>query len=58
VEEGTWVVVVFQIVSFFRSPLPTQGESSGSSSFQRPFRFIIKGTQKKKHLILLLLLLL
>jgi len=47
VEEGTWVVMVFQIVSFFHSPLPTQGKSSGSNSFQRPFRFINKGTQKK-----------
>jgi hypothetical protein len=58
VEEGTWVVVVLQIVGFFRSPLPTQGESSGSNNFQRPFCFINKGTQKKKHLILLLLFLL
>jgi hypothetical protein len=58
VEEGTWLVVVLQIVSFFRAPLPTQGDSSGSSSFQRPFPFINKGTKKKKHLILLLLLLL
>jgi len=58
VEEGTRVVVVLQIVSFLRAPLPTQGDSSGSSSFQRPFRFINKGTEKKKHLILLLLLLL
>jgi hypothetical protein len=58
VEEGTLVVVVLQIVSFFRSPLPTQGESSGSNSFQRPFHFINKGTQKKKHLNLLLLCLL
>jgi hypothetical protein len=39
VEEGTWLVVVPQIVSFFRAPLPTQGDSSGSSSFQRPFSF-------------------
>jgi hypothetical protein len=56
-EEGTWLVVVLQIVSFFRAPLPTQGDSSGSSSFQRPFLFINKVTKKKKHLILLLLLL-
>jgi hypothetical protein len=58
VEEGTWLVVVLQIVSFFRAPLPTQGDSSGSSSFQRLFPFINKGTKEKKHLILLLLLLL
>ncbi len=54
-EVGTWLVVVLQIVSFFRAPLPTQGDSSGSSSFQRPFLFINRGTKKKKHLILLLL---